>query len=137
MAAMNVSAGNFDAFLDTTYKELVGQTFSATYRETRPMEQTSNLRDVLVVEVEDSFNAILEAIRNNVVARCGETVWKGITRTSWGDIWLWVEPKFDGIINAGSTCWFKIEKTSVFQGNPGTDFPHGGVSIEASLMPTP
>ena len=137
MAAMNVSAGNFDAFLDKTYKELVGQTFSATYRETRLMEQTSNLRDVLVVEVEDPFNAILETIRNNVVAWCGEKVWKGITRTSWGDIWLWVEPKFDGIINAGSTCWFKIEKTSVFQSNPCTDFPHGGVSIEASLMPTP
>ena len=137
MAAMNVSAGNFDAFLDTTYKDLVGRTFLATYTDTLPMKQTSNLRDILVVKVEDPFYARLEAIRNNVVATCGETVWKGITPTSWGDVCLWVESTFNGVLKPGSIRWFKIEKTSVFQGYPGTDFPDGGVSIEASLMPTP
>ena len=134
---MAAIAGIYDTFLDTTYKELVGQTFVATYQESLPMPQTSNLRDVLVVGVENPFNATLEAIRSSVVAKCGETVWKGITPTGWGDVRLWVEPTFVDIINTGSTCYFKIEKTAVFQCYPGTGFPHGGVSIKASLMSTP
>ena len=134
---MAAIAGIYDTFLDTTYKELVGQTFVATYQESLPMPQTSNLRDILVVEVENPFNATLEAIRSSVVAECGETVWKGITRTFSGDVWLWVEPTFVDIINEGSTRWFEIEKAAVFQCYKGTGFPHGGVSIKASLMPTP
>ena len=121
-------------FLDTTYKPLVGQTFVATYTGSRSMPQTSNLRDILVVGVQNPFNATLEAIRSSVEAKCGEKVWKGITRTIWGDVWLWVEPTFDGVIDVHSTHQFKIEKTTVFQCYPGTGFPDGGVSIKASLV---
>ena len=128
-------AGNYDTFLDTTYKNLVGQTFLATYQGSYSMPQTNNVRDILVVEVQNPFAATLKDIRDKVVGMCGEKVWKGITCTSWGDVWLWVEPTFGGIIDAGSTLWFKIEKTTVFPCNLDTRFPHGGVSIKASLSP--
>ena len=59
--AMNVAglpqlppAGIYD-FLDKTYKPLEGQIFSATYKESRLMPQTNNLRDILVVEVQIFF----------------------------------------------------------------------------------
>ena len=139
--AMNVAglpqlpqAGIYDTFLDTTYKTLVGQTFLARYQGSHSMPQTNNLRDILVVEVQNPFAATLKDIRDKVVAMCGETVWKGITCTIWGNVSLWVEPTFGGIINAGSTLWFKIEETTVFPCYPGTRFPHGGVSIKASLQ---
>ena len=99
------------------------------------MPQTNNLRDILVVEVQNSFAATLKDIRDKVLAMCGEKVWKGITCTVWGDVCLWVEPTFVGIINADSTLWFKIEEATVFPCYPGTGFPHGGVSIKASLSP--
>ena len=128
-------AGIYDIFLDTTYKALVGQTFLATYQGSYSMPQTNNLRDILVVEVQNPFAATLKDIRDKVVAKCGEEVWKGITCTIRGDVSLWVEPTFGGIINAGSTLWFQIEETTVFPCYPGTGFPHGGVSIKASLSP--
>ena len=141
LMAMNVAglpqlplAGIYD-FLDKTYKPLEGQIFSATYKESRLMPQTNNLRDILVVEVQNPFAATLKDIRDKVLAMCGEKVWKGITCTVWGDVCLWVEPTFVGIINAGSTLWFKIEEATVFPCYPGTGFPHGGVSIKASLSP--
>ena len=127
-------AGNYDTFLDTTYKDLVGQTFLATYQGSYSMPQTNNLRDILVVKVQNPFAATLKDIRDKVVAVCGEKVWKGITSYG-GDVSLWVEPTFGGIINAGSTLWFKIEETTVFPCYLGTGFPHGGVSIKASLSP--
>ena len=128
-------AGIYDTFLDTTYKALVGQTFLATYQESYSMPQTNNVRDILVVEVQNPFAAILKDIRDKVVATCGEKVWKGITCTFCGNVWLWVEPTFGGIIDARSTHWFKIEETTVFPCNLDTRFPHGGVSIKASLSP--
>ena len=127
-------AGIYDTFLDTTYKALVGQTFLATYQGSYSMPQTNNLRDILVVKVQNPFAATLKDIRDKVVAMCGEKVWKGITSYG-GDVSLWVEPTFGGKINAGSTLWFKIEETTVFPCYPGTGFPHGGVSIKASLSP--
>ena len=127
-------AGIYDTFLDTTYKALVGQTFLATYQGSYSMPQTKNLRDILVVKVQNPFAATLKDIRDKVVAVCGEKVWKGITSYG-GDVSLWVEPTFGGIINAGSTLWFKIEEATVFPCYPGTGFPHGGVSIKASLSP--
>ena len=127
-------AGIYDTFLDTTYKALVGQTFLATYQGSYSMPQTNNLRDILVVKVQNPFAATLKDIRDKVVAMCGEKVWKGITSYG-GDVSLWVEPTFGGIINARSTHWFKIEETTVFPCYLGTGFPHGGVSIKASLSP--
>ena len=122
--------------LETTYKPLEGLTFSARYAGSEQMKQTGNDRDVLVVGVQNPFNATLEAIRSSVVAKCGETVWKGITSTSQGDVWLWVEPTLGGI-NVNSIHEFKIEETTVFPCSPGTGFPHGGVSIKASLLTLP
>ena len=120
--------------LETTYKPLEGLTFSARYAGSEQMKQTGNDRDVLVVGVQNPFNATLEAIRSSVVAKCGEKVWKGITSTFWGDVWLWVEPTFGDIIDENSIHEFKIEKTTVFPCLPDTGFPHGGVSIKASLL---
>jgi len=73
-------------FLDDEYKRLVGQTFVATYTGSHSMPQTSNLRNILVLGVQNPFNATLEAIRSSVEAKCGEKVWKGITCTFWGDV---------------------------------------------------
>ena len=128
-------AGIYD-FLDKTYKPLEGQIFSATYWGQFQMPQTNNPRDILVVGVQNAFAATLKAIMSSVVAQCGETVWKGITSTSQGDVWLWVEPTLGGI-NVNSIHEFKIEETTVFPCYPGTGFPHGGVSIKASLLTPP
>lgn len=113
-------AGIYDTFLVTTYKPLEGQIFSATYWGQFQMRQTNNPRDIM----------------SSVVAQCGETVWKGITSTSQGDVWLWVEPTLGGI-NVNSTHEFKIEETTVFPCYRGTGFPNGGVSIKASLLTQP
>lgn len=113
-------AGIYDTFLVTTYKPLEGQIFSATYWGQFQMRQTNNPRDIM----------------SSVVAQCGETVWKGITSTSQGDVWLWVEPTLGGI-NVNSTREFKIEETTVFPCYRGTGFPNGGVSIKASLLTPP
>lgn len=133
-------AGIYDTFLVTTYKPLVGQIFSATYKERRQMPQTNNLRDILVVEAQNPFAETLNDIRRSVLAMCGETVWKGITPApmrrpeSIGyDVCLWVEPTLDGL-NEGATLWFKIEETTVFPCFPLTGFPHGGVSINVSPL---
>ena len=129
-------AGIYDTFLVTTYKPLEGQIFSATYWGQFQMPQTNNPRDILVVGVQNPFAATLKAIMSSVVAQCGETVWKGITSTSQGDVWLWVEPTLGGI-NVNSTHEFKIEETTVFSCYRGTGFPNGGVSIKASLLTPP
>ena len=133
-------AGIYDTFLVTTYKPLVGQIFSATYKERRLMPQTNNLRDILVVEAQNPFAERLNDVRRSVLAMCGETVWKGITLApmrrpeSIGcDVCLWVEPTLDGL-SEGSTLWFKIEETTVFPCFPRTGFPHGGVSINVSPL---
>lgn len=127
-------AGIYDTFLETTYKTLEGKTFRALYTGSRLMPQTTNFRDILVVAAQNPFAATLNALRSSVVAQCGEMVWKGITCTFWGDVWLWVEPTLGGIINVNSFQEFKIEKTTVFPCYPDTNFPHGGVSIRASLL---
>ena len=113
LMAMNVAglpqlpqAGIHDTFLVTTYKPLEGQIFSATYWGQFQMPQTNNPRDILVVGVQNPFAATLKAIMSSVVAQCGETVWKGITSTSQGDVWLWVEPTLGGI-NVNSIHEFK------------------------------
>ena len=97
------------------------------------MPQTDKYRDILVVGVQNPFAATLKDIRDDVVAQCGETVWKGITSTSQGDVWLWVEPTLGGI-DVNSIHEFKIEETTVFPCYLGTGFPNGGVSIRAILL---
>ena len=128
------AAGIYDTFLETIYKPLEGQIFSAIYLRQIQMPQTMNTRDILFVGVQNPFAATLKAVMSSVVAHCGETVWKGVTSSFWGDVWLWVEPTFGGIINVNSTHQFKIEETSVFPCHPHSNFPHGGVSIRASLL---
>ena len=135
-------AGIYDTFLETTYKDLVGQSFLATYERSPLMPQTQNRRDILVVGVESPFNETLKAVMRSVVDQCGETVWKGITlsrpidrsQSIGSDVCLWVESTFFDEIYVGSTHWFKIEETTVFQCFPGTGFPDGGVNIKASLL---
>ena len=127
-------AGIYHTFLETTYKTLEGKTFPAKYTGSRLMPQTRNFRDILVVAAQNPLAVTLQVLMSSVVAQCGEMVWKGITSTFWGDVWLWVEPTFAGTINVNSIHEFKIEKTTVFPCYPGTNFPHGGVSIRAGLL---
>ena len=127
-------AGIYHTFLETTYKTLEGKTFPAKYTGSRLMPQTRNFRDILVVAAQNPLAVTLQVLMSSVVAQCGEMVWKGVTSTFWGDVWLWVEPTFAGTINVNSIHEFKIEKTTVFPCYPGTNFPHGGVSIRAGLL---
>ena len=134
--AMNVySADPICTFLDATYKPLEGMTFLATYGGSFQMPQTGNLRDILVVGVQNPFAAILEFTRNSVVNMYGQSVWKGITGppdnpAGYSNYWLWVEPILGLSMNLPDQK-FKIEKTTVFT-SPGNAFSHG-VSIRASL----
>lgn len=142
--AMNVyPADPICTFLNATYKPLEGKTFLATYGGSFQMPQTGNPRDILVVEVQNPFTAILEATRSSVMNTYGQRVWKGIrgppdNPAVYVDYWLWVEPIL-GLSEMNSTAGalkFKIETTTVFQcfAEPGNPFAFShGVSIRASL----
>ncbi|CAH3038572.1 unnamed protein product [Porites lobata] len=123
-------------FLNATYKPLEGKTFLATYGGSFQMPQTGNPRDILVVEVQNPFAAILEATRSSVVNTYGQRVWKGIRgppdNPAYTDYWLWVEPDVGGMLFEDDSYDFKIERCTPFHCESGS-FSYG-VSIKAKIV---
>ena len=122
--------------LQQTYQPLVRRIFQATYEGERPMPQTGNQRDILVIRQGNLFAAALSEISNAVVQTYRESVWKGITRREDRyrntEYLLWVEPDMSGVIAEQSTLNFRVDQCTPFLGN-GDPFTHG-VSIRVSAI---
>ena len=101
------------------------------------MPQTEKQRDALVIGPENvSLQAKLSGISSAVLAKYGETVWKGITgpedSEGYTNYWLWVEPDFSGQLGVGLLYSFRIAKCTLFTFGGGT-FSHG-VSVKVHKL---
>ena len=122
--------------LHSLYQPLIGARFTATYQGiSEPLPQFGNLKDILAIEASDPFFPILQQISSNVMGKYGERVWKGITGPNQGHgfthYWLWVEPEFNGKVQAGLTTEFTIVNVNVSQYFAGT-FAYG-INLKATV----
>ena len=123
--------------LQLKYKPLVGMNFTGTYKGEYTMPQTGNQRDILVIEKQNPFAAILQGISDAVRQTYGNQIWKGITgpgdRADFGDYWLWVEP-VEELTMEGLFHNFRIEQCTPFPiPGIGNQFSYG-VSIKVSVI---
>ena len=113
--------------LSSIYQPLMGASFQATYIEMKQMPQTGNFRPVLEVNPSDATLPIVEAVSKAVLAKYGETVWKGITGPEDGSYiyyWLWVDPEISPQLEEGYSYNFKILECTPFPCGAGS-FSYG------------
>ena len=122
--------------LQLKYQPLVGVTLQGTYEGVLIMPQTGNPRDIISVGRVDPSASILSGVSAAVLGAYGQQVWKGITgpeqSPNFSDYWLWVEPRFHGVLQMGLPYTFQITECTPFPCGGGV-FSHG-VSIKASVI---
>ena len=122
--------------LQLKYQPLVGMTFQGTYEGVLIMPQTGNPRDIISVGRGDPSASILSGVSAAVLQTHGQHVWKGITgpeqSPNFSDYWLWVEPRFHGVLAMGQRYNFQITQCTPLALDSGV-FSHA-VNIKVSVI---